>query len=63
MCAEHEKRLMDEDERGARQTDWEASERCNYSSQQGEGEITTHSVAHTTLPVCVCVYNMYQDCM
>lgn len=54
---------MDEDESGARQTDWEVSERCNYSSQQGEGEITTHSVLHTTLPAsvraCVCMYIQY----
>lgn len=50
VCVEYEKRLMDEDE-----TDREVSERCNYSSQQEEGEITTHSEPHTTLPVCVCV--------
>lgn len=36
-------------------TDREASERCNYSSQQGEGEITTHSVIQTALPPCTCV--------
>lgn len=50
----------EEDEREAGKTDWGVSEWCNYSSLQGEGEITTHSMLHTTqgprLRVFVCVF-------
>lgn len=45
-----ELQVWDEDEREAGKIeDWGVSERCNYSSQQGEGEITTHSMLRPIL--------------
>ena len=58
VCFEYEKRLKDEEESGAQQTDWGVNERYYYSSQQGEGEITTHSVLLLPVSVCTHIYNM-----
>ena len=50
-------REEDEDEREAQEIDWGVSERCNYSSRQGEGEITTqHASHHHCVSVCLSVY-------
>lgn len=49
-------------EREAEEIDRGVSERCNYSSRQGEGEITTHSMLHTTprlAPASVRPYILY----
>lgn len=59
-------REEDGDEREAGKIDWGVSERCNYSSQQGEGEITTHSMLHPipgTPPVCACKCGLEHACM
>ena len=50
-------REEDEDEREAQEIDWGVSQRCNYSSRQGEGEITTqHASHHHCVSVCLSVY-------
>lgn len=62
-----ELQVRDEDEREAGKIeDWGVSERCNYSSQQGEGEITTHSMLRPipgTPPVCACKCGLEHACM
>lgn len=59
-------REEDEDKREAGKIDRGVSERCNYSSQQGEGEITTHSMLRPipgTPPVCACKCGLEHACM